>query len=47
MGLLVQVSFFVLVGLASVSVCCGALVLLVRVPLLVARQRATLSGVRR
>lgn len=46
MGLFVQVLFLVLVALASVSVCCGSLLLLTRVTPLVERQRAALWGVK-
>ena len=47
MGFILGFWFLFLIGLCSVCVCCGALVLLVRVPLLVSRQRATLWGVGR
>ena len=47
MGFLIQVSFLVLLGLCGTAVCCGALVILCRLPLLVERQRATLWGVER
>lgn len=46
MGFIVQFSYLVLLGLCSACVCGGLLVLLVRVPLLVSRQRATLWGVK-
>lgn len=47
MGLVLSGLFLLALGICSTLVCCGALVLLVRVPLLVAHQRATLSGVKR
>lgn len=47
MGLLIQAVFLVLVGLTSVSVCCGLLLCFVRVLPLIQQQRATLWGVRR
>jgi len=47
MGQLLSFSYYFVLGICSTFVCCGALVLLVRVPLLVSRQRATLSGVSR
>ena len=47
MGQLLTFSFYFAVGTCSTLVCCGALVLLVRVSPLVSRQRATLSGVSR
>lgn len=47
MGFIVAFGFLFLVGLCSVVVCCGALVLLIRVSPLVSRQRAALWGVGR
>ena len=46
MGFLFSVLYLVLLGFCSALVCCGLLALLVRVPPLVSRQRATLWGVR-
>jgi hypothetical protein len=47
MGLFIEVSYLVALGICSTLVCCGALVLLIRVPPLVSRQRAALWGVGR
>lgn len=47
MGLILSGVYLVALGICSTLVCGGALVLLVRVPLLVARQRASLWGVGR
>ena len=45
MGIVIQSLFLVLLGLASVMVCGGLLVLLGRLVPLLSRQRATLWGV--
>jgi hypothetical protein len=46
MGLLIQVTFWVLVGLTSVLVCGGLLTILCTVLPLARRQRAALWGVK-
>jgi hypothetical protein len=47
MGLVLSGVYLVALGICSALVCCGLLALVARLPLLVARQRATLWGVRR
>lgn len=47
MGALVQVAFLVSLGLCAAMAGCGALVLVIQLPRLVSRQRATLFGVGR
>lgn len=45
MGFIVQLGFLLALGICSTLLGCGLLAIVARVPLLVARQRATLWGV--